>query len=104
MISNVRNIARLFVAPETSYCRRAAVAEEFTERVLGRVREMLCGMRGHDDLLHFQRDRMFLRCFSCGHETPGWELNQTPPTLLSHRDTRRLTLVRPRIVGARRVA
>jgi hypothetical protein len=104
MISHIRNIPRLFVSPDVSHRTQTALTEGFRERVLGRVREMLCGLRGHDDLLQFQRDRMFLKCFSCGHETSGWELNQTPPTLLSRRDTRRLTIDRPLLIGARRVA
>ena len=29
----------------------------------------------------FEHDRMSLRCVSCGHETPGWELNEAPPTV-----------------------
>jgi hypothetical protein len=71
---------------------------------IDRVRELFCGVRGHDNLLQFQRNRMFLRCLSCGHQTPGWELNETPPTRISRRDTRRLTLVRPQLVNARRIA
>lgn len=36
------------------------------------VRQALCGIRGHDRLLHFEEQRMSLRCVSCGHETKGW--------------------------------
>jgi hypothetical protein len=49
---------------------------DLTGRVVDRVRQMVCGLHGHDSLLHFERDRMYLRCVSCGHETPGWELNE----------------------------
>ena len=45
-------------------------------RVMDRVRQMLCGLHGHDTLLQFQEDRMFLRCVSCGHETPGWDVSE----------------------------
>jgi hypothetical protein len=45
-------------------------------RVIDRVRQVLCGLHGHDSLLQFQQDRMFLRCVSCGHETPGWEVSE----------------------------
>ena len=39
-----------------------------------RVREMLCGLRGHDLMLHFENGRrVYLRCARCGHETPGWQ-------------------------------
>ena len=49
--------------------------------VVARVRRIFCGMHGHDNLLQFERDRMFLRCVSCGHESPGWALTETPPTV-----------------------
>lgn len=37
---------------------------------LGRV---LCALRGHDTVLHFEGMRVMLRCTSCGHDSPGWE-------------------------------
>ena len=46
-----------------------------------RLSQVFCGFRGHDALLHFEDERMSLRCVSCGHETPGWELNEVPPTV-----------------------
>lgn len=70
---------------------------------LGRVRQMFCGIHGHDDLLQFERDRMFLKCVSCGHESPGWELRETPPRVRVRGDARRHA-VRPQLVGARRIA
>lgn len=45
------------------------------------LRRFFCGLRGHDTLLQFEDARMFLRCASCGHESPGWELNAAAPTL-----------------------
>ena len=49
--------------------------------VVEKVRQMFCGIHGHDTFLQFEHDRMFLRCVSCGHESPGWELTETPPTV-----------------------
>ena len=71
--------------------------------VLDRVRQVFCGLHGHDTLLQFEQDRMFLRCVSCGHETPGWELNETRPTVTLRGDASR-QIVRPQLVSARRVA
>ncbi len=71
--------------------------------VLDRVRQMFCGLHGHDTLLHFEQDRMSLRCVSCGHETPGWELNEAPPTVTFRGDARRHG-PRPQLVSARRIA
>lgn len=42
---------------------------------IARVKQLFCGFHGHDALLQFETDRMFLRCVSCGHETPGWNLS-----------------------------
>jgi hypothetical protein len=38
------------------------------------LQRMMCGLRGHDAVLHFERHRLSLRCLSCGHETAGWML------------------------------
>lgn len=43
-----------------------------------RVRQTLCGLRGHDALLHFEAGRMSLLCTSCDHETPGWDAQARP--------------------------
>ena len=74
--------------------------ESFSQR----LSQMLCGFRGHDTLLHFEDERMSLRCVSCGHETPGWELNEVPPTVTVRGDARRHAIVRPQLVSERRIA
>ena len=72
--------------------------------VVARVRRMFCDIHGHDNLLQFERDRMFLRCVSCGHESPGWALTETPPTVTEVGDATRHAIVRPPLVGIRRIA
>ena len=74
------------------------------QRVKWMARRVICGLFGHDTLLHFENERMSLRCVSCGHESPGWELNETPPTVTVRGDARRHALARPKLVNARRVA
>ena len=76
----------------------------FGVRVLDRLRQTFCGLRGHDTMLHFDKDRMSLRCVSCGHETPGWQLNEAPPTVTIRGDARHHVLARPHLVSARRIA
>ena len=91
---------------------RGAETESETDRVddgvgavvAAKVRQMFCGMHGHDNLLQFERERMFLRCVSCGHESPGWELTETPPTITEVGDASRHAIVRPPLVGIRRIA
>ena len=75
--------------------------EELT--VFDRLRQAMCGLHGHDSLVQFEHDRMFLRCVSCGHETHGWELDGPRPQV-SVRETHRAPLVRPQLVGERRIA
>jgi hypothetical protein len=79
-------------------------ADGFGERVLDRVRQAICALHGHDSLLQFEQERMFLKCVSCGHETPGWELNETPPTVSVRGDAGRHALASHRLIGARRIA
>ena len=43
-------------------------------RVGGQVRQFICGLHGHDALLHFGDGRVSLLCSSCGYETPGWDV------------------------------
>ena len=95
----VGHLPRLFSASDefTSRPEEVPQAEWFGERVVYRVREAFCGLHGHDSVLQFQQDRMFLKCFSCGHESPGWELNEPPPTVVAAADQRRLALVRPQL-------
>jgi hypothetical protein len=73
--------------------------------VFDRIRQFWCGLHGHDTFLQFEQSRMFLQCVSCGHQSPGWELDQAPPsvTVRAPRRTQPVA-VRPRLIGARRVA
>jgi hypothetical protein len=62
------------------------------DRATMRARRFLCGLRGHDSLLHFQGGRISLMCVYCGHETPGWDVGTTPsrrePTTLAQSPVR----------------
>ena len=58
-------------------------------RLWKRVQYAMCSLHGHDPLLHFDQNRMYLRCASCGHETPGWELDERRPRLRFQGDARR---------------
>ena len=49
----------------------------FLSRTTGQVRQFICGLHGHDALLHFESGRMSLLCTSCGYESPGWDVKQT---------------------------
>src|SRR5438552_18207524 len=74
-------------------------------RVFEWIRQTYCGLHGHDTMLHFEKDRLFLQCVSCGHGTPGWDLNDTSrPTVTVRTDAPHHAVVRPHLVSARRIA
>jgi hypothetical protein len=80
-------------------------AGSISGRLLSVARQMWCGMHGHDSLLQFERDRMFLRCVSCGHETPGWEINDAmTPVAASQPGSRTQPVLQPQLISAKRVA
>ena len=47
------------------------------DKVGDRLRQFICGLHGHDALLHFERDRVSLMCTSCSYESPGWDIKRT---------------------------
>ena len=86
-----------------SLAEHAHSADGIGARMLGWFRQAYCGLHGHDNLMHFEKERMYLECVSCGHETPGWELTEPRP-VVSARVEPRAMLHRPRLVSARRIA
>ena len=62
-------------------------------RAMGRIGQLLCGVRGHDAVLHFEGNRVMMRCTSCGHDTPGWEISGRGPRRRYDGDARRHLLV-----------
>ena len=67
-------------------------------RAVVRLSQLLCGMRGHDAVLHFEGKRVMMRCTSCGHDTPGWEVNGRAPRQRYEGDARRHRLATQRLV------
>lgn len=67
-------------------------------RMMSRLGQLLCGLRGHDSVLHFQGNRVMMRCTSCGHDTPGWEISGRGPRRRYEGDARRHLLTPKRLV------
>lgn len=42
------------------------------------LREVWCGLSGHDMVLHFEPERLSLRCLGCGLRTQGWTIDVKP--------------------------
>jgi hypothetical protein len=71
------------------------------------LRQFICSLRGHDELLHFEKGRLSLQCVSCGYQSPGWEVKRAsaaagPDAAIAA--PRRSSVVRMPLVGHRRVA
>lgn len=47
--------------------------------VLGLVGQLICALHGHDYVRQFGRERVYLKCISCGHESPGWIVGTRRP-------------------------
>jgi hypothetical protein len=72
--------------------------ETFPIRAIARIGQWLCGMRGHDSVLHFEGNRVMMRCTSCGHDSPGWEITGRGPRQRYEGDHRRHVLATQRLV------
>lgn len=84
--------------------------------VSGWLGRLICALHGHDHMLTFEQERMFLRCTSCGHESPGWtradqrpvvkwDHARRPASVAQFAPARRAWIVaRPKPAGARRTA
>jgi hypothetical protein len=70
--------------------------------VMTQLRRFICGLHGHDSLLHFGDGRVSLLCSSCGYETPGWDVKGAAPRRTAARPERRV--IQMPFVGERRVA
>jgi hypothetical protein len=65
----------------------------FVFRTVTRLGQFLCGLRGHERMRHFEGKRVMMRCTSCGHDTPGWEIAERAPRRRYEGDARRHLLV-----------
>jgi len=72
--------------------------ESLMNRTVSRVGQLLCGLRGHDSVLHFEGKRVNMRCTSCGHDTPGWDVSGRGPRRRFEGDARRHALAPQRLV------
>ncbi len=90
----------------TNYPQRLTAAAEFkgqstetlTTRAMARFGQLICGLRGHDSVLHFEGNRVMMRCTSCGHDSPGWEISGRGPRQRFEGDRRRHVLTPQRLM------
>src|SRR4051812_40692369 len=68
---------QLAAAAEVS--RNDAEESSFLGRMANRFGQMVCGLHGHDSVLHFEGNRVMMRCTSCSYDSPGWEISGQGP-------------------------
>ena len=59
----------------------ARFASYLTGHLMASLTRLICAIRGHEDYLHFEKNRMYLQCIECGHESPGWTIDARRPVL-----------------------
>jgi hypothetical protein len=78
---------------------RHASEGSFVGRLATRLGQVLCGLHGHDTVLHFEANRVMMRCTSCQYDTPGWEVSGQGPRVRYTGDPRRHALnTKPHLV------
>ena len=99
----VTNQPHVIAREEPADAAHTPGADGIGTRVFDRVRQLVCAIHGHDNLLQFEQDRMFLRCASCGYQSPGWEIADMPAPVKT-RDARPAAILHPHLVDERRIA
>ena len=59
----------------------ARLASYIAEQAMGSLKRFICAFRGHEEYLHFEKNRVYLECVACGHESPGWTVDSRRPGL-----------------------
>jgi hypothetical protein len=83
----VTNYPQQFTATDT--IDRPIADRSVVARAVTRLNQTLCGLTGHDSLRHLSGTRVSMRCMSCGHESPGWEVAGRGPRRRFDGDARR---------------
>jgi hypothetical protein len=97
----VTNYPQQLAATSEAEARNDADTSGFMARMVIRMNQAVCGLHGHDSVLHFESNRVMMRCTSCGYDSPGWEISGQGPRLRYKGDAERhlLSSSRPRMVA-----
>ena len=82
---------------------RSASHSSLINRLTRRAGQLWCGLHGHDQMLEYGPSRVFLRCATCDHESPGWKIGARRFRVTQPADARRRSIPLLR-VPFRRVA
>lgn len=67
-------------------------------------RQFLCGLTGHEMVLHFEATRLSLFCLRCGKNTSGWTIDVQPRFRTTPTRARVEARPTPRLVPPRRAS
>ena len=59
----------------------ARVASYLARHLMSSLTRLICAIRGHENYRHFEKNRVYLQCIGCGHESPGWTVDARRPVL-----------------------
>jgi hypothetical protein len=97
-MSMVTGYPQRLTATSTGAAENQAASGGLLSKAIGLVGQMICGFRGHDSVLHFEGNRVMMRCTSCGHDSPGWEISGRAPRRRYEGDARRHSITKQRLV------
>ena len=89
MTTNIEQVA----APVVTTQETGGSVWNLFSRATRSIHSAVCGLQGHDPLLQVEAKRMFLRCTTCGYETPGWTTEGRGPRLRFAGDRERHRLI-----------
>lgn len=59
----------------------ACFASYVVETFMASLKRLICALQGHEEYLHFEKNRISLQCVACGHESPGWTVKPRDPVV-----------------------
>jgi hypothetical protein len=51
------------------------------EAIMRALNRLICAIRGHEEYLHFDKNRLHVQCIDCGYQSPGWAVDTPRPVL-----------------------
>jgi hypothetical protein len=69
-------VVRSDVLPQLVLARAVPAARDSVRHAVTWIRQRRCALGGHEYRIRARRNRMFLQCAECDHETPGWSIER----------------------------
>ena len=100
----VTNYPQVLVAAERSARTERLTVSGLVEGALRRVGQIACGVRGHEMLWHYEREKVMLECGRCGHASTGWDVSGTAAPQRKYAGDARRHELHPLKIATRRTA